>query len=377
MAQFSETDCKHFDGELAAWRRLGLSSHDRVPRPRRRLVPPVRPGARTATPATRNSVTTSSVPREAATGTAATTRLTDGKTAAAARPARWWCGGSTRLLLALALQLAMQRRHGGCGAAAVPVTTQRHIGSIPGDFIIGALFPVHQSPDAKNAQTRTCGEVREHYGIQRVEASLQTIDDINRSDTLLPNVTLGIEIRDSCWYSPTALEQSIEFIRDAISAQDHHGWGVNVTGGEVPANCPSRGPPSRRIKNLVGVIGPGSSAVTIQVRLKIPWQNLLQLFNIPQIGYSATSRQLSNKQFFKYFLRVVPSDQYQSQMMVDALLMYNWTYISTVNTEGLSECWGPQRDEEEKPDWPAWRCSTRRRNIWDRRNTENGANLKD
>lgn len=78
---------------------------------------------------------------------------------AAARPARWWYGGSTRLLLALALQLAMQRRHGGCGAAAVPVTTQRHIGSIPGDFIIGALFPVHQSPDAKNAQTRTCGEV--------------------------------------------------------------------------------------------------------------------------------------------------------------------------------------------------------------------------
>ncbi|KAL1485295.1 hypothetical protein MTO96_047357 [Rhipicephalus appendiculatus] len=63
-------------------------------------------------------------------------------------------------------------------------------------------------------------------------------------------------------------------------------------------------------------------------------QNLLQLFKIPQIGYSATSQQLSNKQFFKYFLRVVPSDQYQSQMMVDTLLMYNWTYISTVNTEG-------------------------------------------
>ncbi|KAH9380864.1 hypothetical protein HPB48_012486 [Haemaphysalis longicornis] len=202
----------------------------------------------------------------------------------------------------------------------------RHIGSIPGDFIIGALFPVHQSPDAKNAQTRTCGEVREHYGIQRVEASLQTIDDINRSDSLLPNVTLGIEIRDSCWYSPTALEQSIEFIRDAISAQETSGaGGTNVT-DMLPA-CP-KGGPARRVKNLVGVIGPGSSAVTIQV------QNLLQLFNIPQIGYSATSRQLSNKQFFKYFLRVVPSDQYQSQMMVDTLLNYNWTYITTVNTEG-------------------------------------------
>ncbi|KAH8020294.1 hypothetical protein HPB51_000093 [Rhipicephalus microplus] len=174
--------------------------------------------------------------------------------------------------------------------------------------------------------------VREHYGIQRVEASLHTIDDINRSDTLLPNVTLGIEIRDSCWYSPTALEQSIEFIRDAISAQETSGGGgANVT--ELPAVCPKG--PARRVKNLVGVIGPGSSAVTIQV------QNLLQLFNIPQIGYSATSRQLSNKQFFKYFLRVVPSDQYQSQMMVDTLLMYNWTYISTVNTEDY-KTWSKQ-----------------------------------
>ncbi|XP_075551881.1 metabotropic glutamate receptor 5-like isoform X2 [Dermacentor variabilis] len=234
-------------------------------------------------------------------------------------PARWLLQVCVLLLL---LDMAAER-HGAWGA--VPLSSQRQTGSIPGDFIIGALFPVHQSPDAKNAQTRTCGEVREHYGIQRVEASLHTIDDINRNDALLPNVTLGIEIRDSCWYSPTALEQSIEFIRDAISAQETSGVsGQNLT--ESPAACPKG--PARRVKNLVGVIGPGSSAVTIQV------QNLLQLFNIPQIGYSATSRQLSSKQFFKYFLRVVPSDQYQSQMMVDTLLMYNWTYISTVNTEG-------------------------------------------
>ncbi|XP_064473197.1 metabotropic glutamate receptor 5-like [Ornithodoros turicata] len=206
-------------------------------------------------------------------------------------------------------------------ARSAPVTAQRLIGSIPGDFIIGALFPVHQSPDAKNAQTRTCGEVREQYGIQRVEASLQTIDEINRNVSLLPNITIGIEIRDSCWFSPTALEQSIEFIRDAINTQD------NMTGGGDNATGCSRAT-QRSTKNLVGVIGPGSSAVTIQV------QNLLQLFSIPQIGYSATSRQLSSKEFYKYFLRVVPSDQYQSQMMVDVLLMYNWTYISTVNTEG-------------------------------------------
>ncbi|KAL1485294.1 hypothetical protein MTO96_047356, partial [Rhipicephalus appendiculatus] len=113
-------------------------------------------------------------------------------------------------VLLLLLEMTAER-HGAF--AAVTPSAQRQTGSIPGDFIIGALFPVHQPPDAKNAHTRTCGEVREHFGIQCVEASLQVIDDINRSDTLLPNVTLGIEIRDSCWYSPTALEQSLEFIR--------------------------------------------------------------------------------------------------------------------------------------------------------------------
>ncbi|KAL3179323.1 hypothetical protein MRX96_038216 [Rhipicephalus microplus] len=125
------------------------------------------------------------------------------------------------------------------------------------------LLRLHYQPI--DAPYPSWAQVREHYGIQRVEASLHTIDDINRSDTLLPNVTLGIEIRDSCWYSPTALEQSIEFIRDAISAQETSGGGgANVT--ELPAVCPKG--PARRVKNLVGVIGPGSSAVTIQVGLK-------------------------------------------------------------------------------------------------------------
>lgn len=81
-------------------------------------------------------------------------------------------------------------------------------------------------------------------------------------------------------------------------------------------------------KILVGVIGPGSSAVSIQV------QNLLQLFHIPQIGYSATSRDLSDKNRFRYFLRVVPPDELQARAMLQIVQKYNWTYVSAVSTEG-------------------------------------------
>lgn len=201
--------------------------------------------------------------------------------------------------------------------------------TIPGDIMIGALFSVHHSPAQKQAQTRTCGEVREQYGIQRVEASFQTIDEINKNRTLLPNVTLGIEIRDSCWYSPIALGQSIEFIRDAISQnEDESAANASFPFTKQATDCVVSKAHSKTLKNLVGVIGPGSSTVTIQV------QNLLQLFSIPQIGYSATSRDLSDKSYYKYFMRVVPSDFYQAQVMVDLVRAYNWTYISVVHTDG-------------------------------------------
>lgn len=90
-------------------------------------------------------------------------------------------------------------------------------------------------------------------------------------------------------------------------------------------------PQGRLKKPIAGVIGPGSSSVAIQV------QNLLQLFDIPQIAYSATSIDLSDKTLYKYFLRVVPSDILQARAMLDIVKKYNWTYVSAVHTEGKTE----------------------------------------
>ncbi|XP_050994358.1 metabotropic glutamate receptor 1 isoform X1 [Labeo rohita] len=207
--------------------------------------------------------------------------------------------------------------------SAVQRAAARSVARMDGDVIIGALFSVHHQPSAERVAERKCGDVREQYGIQRVEAMFFTLDRINSDQNLLPNITLGCEIRDSCWHSSVALEQSIEFIRDSLISirddKDGSKWCIDGT----PSNQP---PPSK--KPIAGVIGPGSSSVAIQV------QNLLQLFNIPQIAYSATSIDLSDKTLFKYFLRVVPSDTLQARAMLDIVKHYNWTYVSAVHTEG-------------------------------------------
>ncbi|XP_044738786.1 metabotropic glutamate receptor 5-like [Chrysoperla carnea] len=216
---------------------------------------------------------------------------------------------------------------------------------LPGDFIFGALYSIHHQPKQKRtAQSQDsgnilkCGEVREMYGIQRVEVTFQTLDIINKDPRILPNITLGVEIRDSCWYAPVALQQSIELIRDSISpnsaARGEGGLDTCPVNDNNPVIWVNGNPDSldtnnekRQVRPLIGVIGPGSSSVALQV------QNLLQLFHIPQVGYSTTSKDLSDKSRFNYFLRVVPSDYYQAQVMVDVVKRFNWTYVSAVNTD--------------------------------------------
>ncbi|XP_074837533.1 metabotropic glutamate receptor 5 isoform X2 [Carettochelys insculpta] len=225
------------------------------------------------------------------------------------------------LLLFLAILLMKGDVRGNFGILVSAQSSERRVvAHVPGDIIIGALFSVHHQPTVDKVHERKCGEVREQYGIQRVEAMLHTLDRINLDPTLLPNITLGCEIRDSCWHSAVALEQSIEFIRDSLVSSEEEEGVVRCGDGSSTS--------VRTKKPIVGVIGPGSSSVAIQV------QNLLQLFNIPQIAYSATSMDLSDKTLFKYFMRVVPSDAQQARAMVDIVKRYNWTYVSAVHTEG-------------------------------------------
>ncbi|XP_056417376.1 metabotropic glutamate receptor 5 isoform X1 [Hyla sarda] len=221
----------------------------------------------------------------------------------------------------LVLLLLKEDGVGNVGLMVLAQTNERRVVAyMPGDIVIGALFSVHHQPSVEKVHERKCGEVREQYGIQRVEAMLHTLDRINADPNLLPNITLGCEIRDSCWHSAVALEQSIEFIRDSlISSEEEEGLVRCVDGSSSSVHLK---------KPIVGVIGPGSSSVAIQV------QNLLQLFNIPQIAYSATSMDLSDKTLYKYFMRVVPSDAQQARAMVDIVKRYNWTYVSAVHTEG-------------------------------------------
>uniref|UniRef100_A0A3B4WQ82 Glutamate metabotropic receptor 4 n=1 Tax=Seriola lalandi dorsalis TaxID=1841481 RepID=A0A3B4WQ82_SERLL len=190
-----------------------------------------------------------------------------------------------------------------------------HLNSIriDGDISLGGLFPVH----ARGHDGKPCGELKKEKGIHRLEAMLFALDRINNDNNLLPNITLGARILDTCSRDTHALEQSLTFVQALI---EKDGSDVKCLGGGAPIIT--------KPERVVGVIGASSSSVSIMVA------NILRLFKIPQVSYASTAPELSDNTRYDFFSRVVPPDTYQAQAMVDIVKAMRWNYVSTVASEG-------------------------------------------
>ncbi|KAM6256366.1 metabotropic glutamate receptor 7 isoform 1-T1 [Porphyrio hochstetteri] len=181
---------------------------------------------------------------------------------------------------------------------------------LEGDITLGGLFPVH-------AKGVPCGDIKKENGIHRLEAMLYALDQINSDPDLLPNVTLGARILDTCSRDTYALEQSLTFVQALIQKDTSD---VRCTNGEPPVFV--------KPEKVVGVIGASGSSVSIMVA------NILRLFQIPQISYASTAPELSDDRRYDFFSRVVPPDSFQAQAMVDIVKALGWNYVSTLASEG-------------------------------------------
>ncbi|XP_029019439.1 glutamate receptor, metabotropic 8a isoform X1 [Betta splendens] len=184
---------------------------------------------------------------------------------------------------------------------------------LDGDIILGGLFPVHSRGD----RGTPCGELKKEKGIHRLEAMMFAIDLINKDPELLPNITLGARILDTCSRDTYALEQSLTFVQALI---ERDGSDVRCANGDPPIFT--------KPDKIVGVIGAAASSVSIMVA------NILRLFKIPQISYASTAPELSDNTRYDFFSRVVPPDSYQAQAMMDIVTAMGWNYVSTLASEG-------------------------------------------
>ncbi|XP_061457597.1 taste receptor type 1 member 3 [Rhineura floridana] len=183
----------------------------------------------------------------------------------------------------------------------------------PGDYILGGLFPF--TVLTTNETDRTLPDV---YKCERLYAAglvwalgmKFAIEEINNSTVLLPGITLGYDIYDSCMEPVVALQPSLLFLSRA---------GTNSIG--VLCNY------TDYQTRVMAVIGPHNS------KLSIVTAKLFSFFLIPQVSYGATTEKLNDEEQYPSFFRTVPSDMSQLEAMIQLLKVYKWNWIAVVGSD--------------------------------------------
>ena len=193
-----------------------------------------------------------------------------------------------------------------------------------GDINIGFMTSIHNDD--------TCSKTVSIGGTLNSEQIAFAVNAINNSTEILPNITLGFVVLDSCGSELRALARSVYFLKDNTSSTSETGsWfeypgdrEIILPGSEVEQEM--YGSPQQY--DIAGLVGLTTSRQTINVAA------LMNAFRVPVISHLATSDELSDRQRFPFFLRVVPPDRFSAAALIDIMLHFNWSYVSLLYTEG-------------------------------------------
>ncbi|XP_018419892.1 PREDICTED: extracellular calcium-sensing receptor-like [Nanorana parkeri] len=181
-----------------------------------------------------------------------------------------------------------------------------------GQIIIGGLIPVHEKTVKQTLKYKTKPPLRtcekfytEKY--QYVLAMLFAINEINANPTLMPNLTLGYEVYDSCYSDAAAVDSVMSYLSRKQS--------------KVPNYSCASAPPK-----LSAVVGDSPSSGSIAVA------RILGLIKFPQISYASALPTLADKIQFPSFVRTVGTVDSQPVAVVEMIKHFNWSWVGIVSS---------------------------------------------
>ncbi|XP_069601269.1 vomeronasal type-2 receptor 26-like [Ranitomeya imitator] len=138
-------------------------------------------------------------------------------------------------------------------------------------------------------------------------AFIFAIDEINKNPDILPNLTLGYHVYDSC----NSVNNAVYSVLQILSGP----------GDPIPNYF------CKKFGNLAGVIGdlnPGISLTLAQV---------LGVLGYSQISYGTMDPILSNSNLFPLFFQALPNYSTQCLAIIQLLRHYNWTWIGVITSD--------------------------------------------
>uniref|UniRef100_A0A668RRZ6 G-protein coupled receptors family 3 profile domain-containing protein n=1 Tax=Oreochromis aureus TaxID=47969 RepID=A0A668RRZ6_OREAU len=183
------------------------------------------------------------------------------------------------------------------------VCTQRAIPAsefqLEGDYLIGGLFDVHD--DTGSVKPFTLSNYR------RFQMIRFSVEQVNNSTDLLPNISVGYDIFDHC--SDT---QNFPGVLKFISAN-----------GSIQPWSDRQSVPSK----VIAVVGPFTSTQSLTVA------PLFMVNLVPMVNYATSSSVFSNKAKYPSFLRTLPSNSDMIDVIVRILQKFNWRWVAFLNSD--------------------------------------------
>ncbi|KAM4627560.1 vomeronasal type-2 receptor 1-like [Polymixia lowei] len=180
-----------------------------------------------------------------------------------------------------------------------------------GDITIGGAFSLHShitKPPLTFIDTPKpliCSRIN-FREFRFVQTMIFAIEEINNSSSLLPNISIGYKVFDSCGSTLSSMR--------AVMAL------MNGQQGSLEKTCSGQ-------LSIHAIIGASESSSTI-VMLRTSG-----VFNIPVISHFATCACLSNRKEFPSFFRTIPSDYYQSRALAKLVKHFGWTWVGAVRSD--------------------------------------------
>uniref|UniRef100_A0A672KTQ8 G-protein coupled receptors family 3 profile domain-containing protein n=1 Tax=Sinocyclocheilus grahami TaxID=75366 RepID=A0A672KTQ8_SINGR len=180
-----------------------------------------------------------------------------------------------------------------------------------GDVNIGALFSVHSIEILPSFKYTQKPQVLSCYSVslrdfRMAQTMIFAIEEINRSQSLLPNVSVGYQIYDTCGSRLSSMSATMALMN-----------GPEFTAGD---RCNGQSP----IHAIIGETE--SSATVILSRTTGP-------FKIPVISPSASCECLSNRKDYPSFFRTIASDYHQSRALAYIVKHFGWSWVGAVNSD--------------------------------------------
>uniref|UniRef100_A0A3B3WHX4 G-protein coupled receptors family 3 profile domain-containing protein n=1 Tax=Poecilia mexicana TaxID=48701 RepID=A0A3B3WHX4_9TELE len=143
---------------------------------------------------------------------------------------------------------------------------------------------------------------------QFAQTMLFAIEEINNSTDLLPGVSLGYNIYDTCGSIPKTIKVALALNNENVN-----------TSSNSDTLC-------TKPVQVQAIVGETSSSPSTAIG------TLIGPFHIPLISHFATCACLSDKTKYPSFLRTIPSDYYQSRALAQLVKHFGWTWVGAVRT---------------------------------------------